>query len=390
MQPADRVIGRNAGHAVPAGALVPTAATSSSTMPSGSRSSITGAPSRSVTGRSLDVERSQPVVPERRRVLGDRERRRRGEAGADLAARHAVPGEERQQAGRPARLVAVVEVVGVRRVEVHRLLDQPQAEHRGVEVDVPLRVAGDRGDVVQAVGRDRAHGNLLPDAAGGRSCTRNYPGIRGKANAAAPLPSHRRQRRGRDGRRDTDRRFVRRDAEGPEMDRIAPVRAVARRRPRAVRIRPRDRGRRRRRGRLGGRVALISSAQRARRRRRGRGELGRTCVLRLDGVLPHVPETAALDATERASASAGADVARVASAAASATGLAKAVAVGSGLPVARRADDLRGQRDDSHLGRDAGRRQGHRPRSRAQPTSVVYDPELTAGPAAGGGGPPAG
>ena len=66
------------------------------------------------------------------------------------AARGARELEERQDRAGRAALVAVVQVVDVGLVEVDGLLDQPQAEHARVEVDVARRVRGDRGDVVQA------------------------------------------------------------------------------------------------------------------------------------------------------------------------------------------------------------------------------------------------
>jgi len=56
-----------------------------------------------------------------------------------------------------ALLVSVVQVVGIRGVEVDRLLDHPQPEHMGVEVHVALRVGGDRGHVVQPVRTDVVH-----------------------------------------------------------------------------------------------------------------------------------------------------------------------------------------------------------------------------------------
>ena len=50
-----------------------------------------------------------------------------------------------------AALVGVEQVVDGRVVLVDRLLDDPEAEHAHVEVDVPRRVAGDAGDVVDAL-----------------------------------------------------------------------------------------------------------------------------------------------------------------------------------------------------------------------------------------------
>ena len=52
-------------------------------------------------------------------------------------------------------LVAVIEMVGARVVEVDGRLDEPQPEHAGVEVDGAGRIARKRCDVVDAV---RAHG----------------------------------------------------------------------------------------------------------------------------------------------------------------------------------------------------------------------------------------
>ena len=59
--------------------------------------------------------------------------------------------EERDVAPRPPVLVGVEEVVDGRVVLVHGLLHEPQAEDARVEVDVPRRIAGDAGDVVDAV-----------------------------------------------------------------------------------------------------------------------------------------------------------------------------------------------------------------------------------------------
>src|SRR5262249_15021036 len=60
---------------------------------------------------------------------------------------------------RRAALVAEVEMIRARIVEVDGQLHQPQAHHLGIEVERPLRVAGDRRDVVDAgysIGRHRS------------------------------------------------------------------------------------------------------------------------------------------------------------------------------------------------------------------------------------------
>ena len=59
--------------------------------------------------------------------------------------------EEGDVRARVAALVGVEEVVDGRVVLVDRLLDEPQPEYAGVELDVPWRVRGDRGDVVDAL-----------------------------------------------------------------------------------------------------------------------------------------------------------------------------------------------------------------------------------------------
>src|SRR5690606_10671990 len=46
--------------------------------------------------------------------------------------------------------VTIIEVIGSRVVEVHRLLDQPQTEQPPVEVEIALRVAANRRDMVDA------------------------------------------------------------------------------------------------------------------------------------------------------------------------------------------------------------------------------------------------
>jgi hypothetical protein len=54
-----------------------------------------------------------------------------------------------------ARVLGVGEeqVIGTRLVLVHALLDQPHAEHPGVEIEILLRGTGDGGDVMEAGGR---------------------------------------------------------------------------------------------------------------------------------------------------------------------------------------------------------------------------------------------
>jgi hypothetical protein len=58
-------------------------------------------------------------------------------------------------------LIAVVQVVAARIVEVDRELDQPQAKDAGVKVDIPLGITGDGGDVVETGRSSLHHGSNL-------------------------------------------------------------------------------------------------------------------------------------------------------------------------------------------------------------------------------------
>src|SRR5437868_12315328 len=120
----------------------------------GSRGS---APRRALIG---DAVPNEPLDPEADRARHHGEGRDGDLADSDAPAVRARPGEECHDAPRRADLVAVVQMVGLRIVEVDGALDEPQSEQSGIEVDVPLRIAGDRGDVVNA--EDVAHAVAPP------------------------------------------------------------------------------------------------------------------------------------------------------------------------------------------------------------------------------------
>ena len=71
-------------------------------------------------------------------------------ADAGAPVRDTGPLEERDRRAGSALLVAEVEVIRARVVEVDRLLHEAQPEHGRVEVDGPLRVQRADGDVVQS------------------------------------------------------------------------------------------------------------------------------------------------------------------------------------------------------------------------------------------------
>ena len=96
----------------------------------------------------------QPVHPVLERVVG---RDAQDEAVDVAVARDAGLGlvelEERDDAARVALLVAEVGVVAERRLEVERVLDEPQAHHATPEVDVGGDVAGDACEVMRSLQR---------------------------------------------------------------------------------------------------------------------------------------------------------------------------------------------------------------------------------------------
>src|SRR5690554_5258370 len=91
------------------------------------------------------------VDPPAERSCRHREGGRGRLAGPDAPRLNALPWKEGHERAGSARLVAVVQVVRARVVEVDGLLHESQAEAANIEVDVLLRVSGDGGDVVQTL-----------------------------------------------------------------------------------------------------------------------------------------------------------------------------------------------------------------------------------------------
>ena len=82
-------------------------------------------------------------------------------ADAPVPLRRARPLEEGDGGAWRAALVAEVEMVAARIVEVDRLLDQPQPQHARVEIDRALRVHAHNGYVVDAQGWEALFGSSL-------------------------------------------------------------------------------------------------------------------------------------------------------------------------------------------------------------------------------------
>src|SRR5260221_497144 len=103
----------------------------------------------------------------------------------------AGPGEEGHDAPGVADLIAEVEMVGLRVIEVHGAFDEPETEQPHVEVEIALRVARDRGDVVDA--EDARHDQYSANASSGKQYSQRSPGsaaaITGWPLARASLPA---------------------------------------------------------------------------------------------------------------------------------------------------------------------------------------------------------
>jgi hypothetical protein len=86
----------------------------------------------------------EALEPEAERARQHRERRHR-DLARTLAARPGTgPREEGHDAARRADLVAVVQVIGLRIVEVDRALHEAQPEQAGEEIEIALRITRDR------------------------------------------------------------------------------------------------------------------------------------------------------------------------------------------------------------------------------------------------------
>jgi hypothetical protein len=95
----------------------------------------------------------EAVGPEADRAFWHAKGRLLRETDTEPSRRDVRPGEERQDCAGAAGLVGVVQVIGAGVVEIDGLFHETKAERASVEVEVASCVAGDRGDVVNAVFR---------------------------------------------------------------------------------------------------------------------------------------------------------------------------------------------------------------------------------------------
>src|ERR1700722_11510324 len=95
-----------------------------------------------------DARGQQTLLPERKRCARNAECGGRSFSHTQAAPRGVRPREERKdRAWRPG-IVSKVEVIGSGIVEVDGAFYETEPQHFGVEVEVPLRVGSNRGDVM--------------------------------------------------------------------------------------------------------------------------------------------------------------------------------------------------------------------------------------------------
>jgi len=104
----------------------------------------------------FDAPLDEALYPETNRAGKDR-KRSDGNLAAALSSTPSVrPWEEGEDTSGTSGLVTEIKMVGGRIVEVHGPLYQTQPESAGVEIKIPLRIAGDSGYVMKP-GRAECH-----------------------------------------------------------------------------------------------------------------------------------------------------------------------------------------------------------------------------------------
>src|SRR4029077_11436372 len=92
-------------------------------------------------------------------------------AGAACSAPCPGPRKKGENCPRRPAIIAEVKMVRSRIVKIDGALDETQTEKRDVKIEVPLRIAGDRSDVMQS--RNFAVDDHLPITSFARSMSRH-------------------------------------------------------------------------------------------------------------------------------------------------------------------------------------------------------------------------
>ena len=123
---------------------------SSSKSPSGSVNRITSSPNRADVCSRRDVVLLKALQPITERVGRNRERGRFDLAGPAASAARARPRKECENRSRRAAVVAEIEMIASRIVKIHSAFNETQTEKSHVKIEVPLRIAGNRSNVMKS------------------------------------------------------------------------------------------------------------------------------------------------------------------------------------------------------------------------------------------------
>src|SRR5262245_27637314 len=92
----------------------------------------------------------QTLQPKPDRIQRNCERGRFDLTGPANSASSSRPRKKCQDCSRRAAIIAEIKMVGSRVIKIHRALDETQTEKPDVKIEVPLRIAGDRSDVMKS------------------------------------------------------------------------------------------------------------------------------------------------------------------------------------------------------------------------------------------------
>src|SRR4030095_15827203 len=70
--------------------------------------------------------------------------------GAANSASRSWPRKKRQDCSGRATAIAEIKMIRSWIIEIHRALDETQTEKPDIKIEVPLRIAGDRSDVMES------------------------------------------------------------------------------------------------------------------------------------------------------------------------------------------------------------------------------------------------
>ena len=168
MQAADRMLSRDVSDPIPTGAMITNRGHHIDHHAIGITERQDLLLIAGTRGIAVNPQRLEAFMPPAKRGSRHAERRGGRHAGPLATLRNTRPGKKKVSRldGLPFYISSGVEMIGVRRVEVDRLLDQAEPERPGVEIHIGLRIGGDGGYVMQPVRADLRHDDQFLSSSG--------------------------------------------------------------------------------------------------------------------------------------------------------------------------------------------------------------------------------